>query len=518
MIRLARLTRFLPGAGGGRADDFVEYWRHDARALLAHPGCPICGLLPDTARNLFFWFLEERYCHAETLERLTASYGFCPDHTAGLVRSRASYRIAVLHSLLFARIIPRLGELLELVREAGPSRRLLERLHHLQPSRACLACEELAEAADWAIRTLARCLALPDLLEAYLAHPHGLCVVHFRAVARLAPRPVLEPLCRRQSELLSALQGDLDRFLQRGVDPGGGWAPPSDDLAKAVAAVVEATVGPDPMAPERGSRPLTGILPADDADRRPGSHNAVETLAGLLPHQACPVCALRDRALGTYLGWLDREGRTRLAGRGTLDHPDPYCPSHTRAVLAAVHPPVAAHLAGARLARDLGQLQDGAARLAGRAPRPVLASLALRDRIEELLPELRRRRLLGEARAILTRPAGCALCAHIAETERRTLQLLFALLQDPRPRQAFVEGWGPCVPHFLQGLSLAPPREVLRVLAERQLARLSVLRWEVDELIRKSGWDVRHEPKGAEQSAWRRAAEHLGGEAPGPLT
>lgn len=513
MSRWARLTGLPPGPGR-QLDDFVKHCRCDVRALLAHPGCPVCGLLPDAARNLFFWFLEERYYLAETLERLTASYGFCPVHTAGLVRSRASYRIAVLHSLLFARIILRLGELLELAREAGPPRRLLERLHRLQPSRACLACEELARAADWAVRSLARCLALPDLLEAYLAHPHGLCVVHFQAVARLAPRPVLEPLCRRQSELLSALQGDLDRFLQRGVDPGGGWASPPDDLAKAVAGVVEATVGLDPMAPERGFRTLTGAPPTDDADRRPGSHDAVGTLAGLLGHQACPVCVLRDRALGTYLGWLDREGRTRLAGRGTLDHPDPYCPPHTRAVLAVVHPPVAAHLAAARLAGDLGQLQDGAARLAGRAPRPDLASPTLRDRIEELLPELRRRRFLGEAREILTRPAGCALCGHLAETERRTLELLFALLQDPGPRQAFAGGRGLCVPHFLQGLSLAVPRGVLRVLVEHRLARLSVLRWEVDELVRKASWHLRHEPKGAEQSAWHRAAEHLAGRLP----
>jgi len=511
---LARLSGLPPGPGDRQFDDFVKHCRLDIQALLAHPGCPVCGLLPDAARNLFFWFLKERYCHAETLERLTASYGFCPDHTAGPVRSRASYRIAVLHSLLFARIIARLGDLLELVRQAGPPRRLPERLHHLQPSRTCLACEELAGTADLAIRTLARCLALPDLLEAYLAHPHGLCVVHFQAVARRAPRPVIEPLCRRQSELLAALRGDLDRFLQRGVDPGGEWAPPSDDLAKAVTAVVEATVGPDPMAPERGLQTLTGTPPAHDADRRPGSHDAVGILAGLLGEQACPVCVIRDRILETYLGWLDREGQTRLAGRGTLDHPDPYCPPHTRVVLTAVNPPVAAHLAAARLARDLGQLQDGAARLAGRAPRPALASLALRDRIEELLPKLRRRRLLGEAREILTRPAGCALCGHLAETERRALQLLFALLQDPGPRQAFAGGWGPCVPHFLQALSLAPSREVLRVLVEHQLARLSVLQWEVDELIRKAGWQFRHEPKGAEQSAWRRAAEHLAGRLP----
>lgn len=518
MTRLARLAELLPARGDRRTDNFLTHCRHDVRALLTHPGCPICGLLREATRTFFFWFLEERYCETGSLERLTGSYGFCPAHAGGLVRSLATYRIAVLHSLLFERILSRLCELLDLLKRGEPSARLLGHLKGLQPSRPCLACEELAEVAERPTRTLARCLVVPDLLDAYLAHPHGLCVVHFQAVVRLAPRMVLEPLCRRQSELLSGLQADLDRVL-RPEDGGGGMKPAvSDDLTKALETVLEATVGTDPMTPAGGRRRAGARAQAppgpDGDDGPPGAFDAIKALTDLLGQDACPVCVIRNRTLETYLAWLDREGRAQLAGQGTLDRPDVYCPPHTRAVFAAVHPPVAAHLAASRLARDLDQIQNGATRLAGHRASASRVSRPLRDRIEGLVPALRERRLLDEAREILTRPAHCLLCGHLAETGTRTLQLLFALLEDPGPRQAFARGWGLCVPHFLQGLALAPPLGVLAILLEGQIARLSVLQWEMDELIRKASWLVRYEPKGAEQTAWRRAAERLAGRLP----
>ncbi len=518
MTRLARLAELLPGRGDRRTDDFLKHCRHDVRALLTHPGCPICGLLRDATRTFFFWFLEERYCETGSLERLAGSYGFCPAHAGGLVRSLAAYRIAVLHSLLFERILSRLRELLDLLKRGEPSARLLGRLKDLQSSRPCLACEELTEVADHAARTLTRCLVVPDLLDAYLAHPHGLCVVHFQAVAQRATRPVLEALCRRQSELLSGLQADLDRVL-RPEHGGGGMMPAvSDDLTKALETVLEASVGADPMTPaggrrRAGARAQAPAGPGGD-DGPLGPFDAVAVLADLLGQDACPVCVIRNRTLETYLAWLDREGRAQLAGQGTLDRPEVYCSSHTRAVLAAAHPTVAAHLAASRLARDLDQIQAGATWLAGHRASASKALRPLRDRIEGLVPALREQRLLDEAREILTRPVSCLLCGHLAEMDTRTLQLLLALLDDPGRRQAFARGGGLCVPHFLQGLALAPPLGILAILLEGQIARLSVLQWEMDELIRKTNWLVRYEPKGAEQTAWRRAVERLAGRLP----
>jgi hypothetical protein len=49
-------------------------------------------------------------------------------------------------------------------------------------------------------------------------------------------------------------------------------------------------------------------------------------------------------------------------------------------------------------------------------------------------------------------------------------------------------------------------------LARRVLAaRLAVLAWELEEAGRKERWDARHEPRGAEGTAWLRAAAQLDG-------
>jgi hypothetical protein len=50
------------------------------------------------------------------------------------------------------------------------------------------------------------------------------------------------------------------------------------------------------------------------------------------------------------------------------------------------------------------------------------------------------------------------------------------------------------------------PVEVLR-------ARLELLRWELVEAHRRRGWRARHEPAGAEGSAWLRAPTLLAGDA-----
>jgi hypothetical protein len=76
-----------------------------------------------------------------------------------------------------------------------------------------------------------------------------------------------------------------------------------------------------------------------------------------------------------------------------------------------------------------------------------------------------------------------------------------------------------CLRHVLS-LSPQDPR---RAAAARMAARRteSVLR-ELDEAFGKRAWDRRHEPRGAEMTAWRRAAALIdgrvyGGGPAGPL-
>ncbi len=68
--------------------------------------------------------------------------------------------------------------------------------------------------------------------------------------------------------------------------------------------------------------------------------------------------------------------------------------------------------------------------------------------------------------------------------------------------------------HFADGIALPFEPAVLETLVGVQIARLAALEWELEEFYRKSGWEVRYEPKGPERTAWARAIERFSGTDP----
>lgn len=110
------------------------------------------------------------------------------------------------------------------------------------------------------------------------------------------------------------------------------------------------------------------------------------------------------------------------------------------------------------------------------------------------------------ARADLTRPSRCRACDEEATAGRRQLALLKVQLRDPVRARAYEYTHGVCLRHALaHGDALpAPARSLLD-------ARLALLRWEVDEALRKQDWHTRHEVKGAEMTVGRRAPTLLDG-------
>ena len=74
--------------------------------------------------------------------------------------------------------------------------------------------------------------------------------------------------------------------------------------------------------------------------------------------------------------------------------------------------------------------------------------------------------------------------------------------------------WPLCVPHLSIAMEQAPGRDHLQELAGAAIAEYSTLEQELSELIRKSDYRFRDEPRGPEATAWWRAARMLAG-APG---
>jgi hypothetical protein len=90
---------------------------------------------------------------------------------------------------------------------------------------------------------------------------------------------------------------------------------------------------------------------------------------------------------------------------------------------------------------------------------------------------------------------------------------LLAVLADAEGRRAFERSYGLCLHHAAPLLERAGTPDLRRSIAAILLARVKVDRWEVEEYLRKQSWDVRHEPKGAEETAWLRASSRLAGVA-----
>ncbi|HEY7016077.1 MAG TPA: hypothetical protein VH480_25135 [Streptosporangiaceae bacterium] len=224
-----------------------------------------------------------------------------------------------------------------------------------------------------------------------------------------------------------------------------------------------------------GAGPDLAVLAGDgdaDADLRArlrAALPAAPAAAGPEGGGVCPVCLTAAQA--------ERGALAQAGGTG-------WCPAHLHDACSGPRRPAAA-----LLAREAGQ---AAAWLAGRtapaSPRTVL------------------RRFTGRAGA--AGGPGCPACA----AARAAGAQAAAALPDPGLPQV-------CLRHVLS-LSPQDPR---RAAAARMAARRteSVLR-ELDEAFGKRAWDRRHEPRGAEMTAWRRAAALIdgrvyGGGPAGPL-
>jgi hypothetical protein len=87
----------------------------------------------------------------------------------------------------------------------------------------------------------------------------------------------------------------------------------------------------------------------------------------------------------------------------------------------------------------------------------------------------------------------------------RTVRLLFALLLQPAHRTDFENGYGLCVRHAARAIVGAPNRRLARVVAAATLARLAVLQWALDEVLRTQAWTARAERNDADGRVWRTA-------------
>lgn len=214
-------------------------------------------------------------------------------------------------------------------------------------------------------------------------------------------------------------------------------------------------------------------LGADRDDRRAALQPLVDRVVIPSDDGGCPLCAAE---LATRAVLPDAAA---VADRGQPGRPADFepCPVH-EAWLAARVPGACGP--GLDPARASGPPEPIAARGPGR--RPVRRARA---------PE-------------------CALCGLEWMVAERAARMLVARLDDSAERARYAAGPGLCVRHLEIVAARASP-DLRRFLADLLTTQLESLHAELAEFFRKGDYRFQHEPRGAEQTAWRRAIARLVG-------
>lgn len=435
----------------------------DLEAALAGDVCPICARAAGADERWLNHFLYEGYLEPEAMQAVVRSGGPCPYHARRVEAIGLSATVALIYLRLIHDCLPRLADLAT----AGRRRAAL-----VASPGACPAC---AQARDVERR---ECFFLALLVGARgpdcYGNPAIVCMPHLVRLAGYLDRGALGGVLANHRHCVSALRAE----------------PPAVCRRQTAERALRVLLGPphrhEMPAPDR-AEPVFG----DDPD-------PVRRMRRRLRHlPSCAVCAEIADAVGQWLRWLARQAATD----GDLADVLPLCRHHVWQAQATGGSALAARLAQVALHEAEERLD-----YAERALRGAHRSSALR--------RLWRGSATGDAvREALSNGRECPLCRRMREAGERAIALMAALLEDAGGRRAFESGYGLCVRHSAQAMAMrmAPPTP--GVVASTLHARLAVLRWELQEQLRRGAWQARPEPRGTEASAWLRAPSRFAGTA-----
>jgi hypothetical protein len=216
--------------------------------------------------------------------------------------------------------------------------------------------------------------------------------------------------------------------------------------------------------------------------------------------RGCPVCRCLGEDSARHLATLLHEHVTDLEVRGALRASRGLCNWHAGMLQETPGAPFGSAIISADLlARERARLEALGRATRGRGSR--LSTL---------------RRWLGREGASTARPRPrrrCLVCEGVNASERRHLEALLALVDDPRFAEAFAQGDGLCVPHVM--LLVETGRgEALDRLVALAAARWRQLEAALNRFVAKHDHRARAPATEEEGRAWRLALELLAG-APG---
>ncbi len=417
--------------------------------------------------------LYEGYLEPEIMARVARGGGLCSRHARRLDKVGLVGTIAVIHS----RILPDIQRsFAERMRRGDASINIV-----LEPG-YCIVCDQQH---DFERR---EGFFLSLLLEGSgvgcYGSPAVLCMPHLLRFVDHLDHDQLKSVIAIHDNRLAQLRQRLDRARDE-----------CDDATVAAAAdtAIRLVLG----LPHRHAPPLADAAPAEFAGERDPIRRMRKYMA---QPRACPVCLEVSEACLQWAGWLAAAAEES----GDLTDVTPLCRHHvwqSRAV------------GGTALAYRLADvaIRETQARFAF-AQRSIDAQPGGPRLLPERFRAIRgRRHRRADALTSLRQGRECLLCRRAHGARDRALQLIAALLQESSGRRAFERGYGLCLPHAARAFTLTNDPVANKIVAATMHARLAVLRWEIEEQLRRYAWTARPEGHGAEADAWRRATARFSG-------
>jgi hypothetical protein len=420
---------------------------------LEQEGCALCRLAHDHERRWLWLLLWEQVTDPEIRERIGVAWGFCRRHawTLAHIERRefgGSLGTSIIYEDLTGRVLERCGGATP---GTGPRQRARSGrspdLSRVLPGQRCPTCAALEAEARDKVAWFARSVTEPWLVEVY-RRADGLCIDHLYRV-----------LTRADAQARAWLVDvHTSRFAAVSHEPC-----PNGELS------LLAGPGSPQLLP--ASRLALG-----DGYSLPGALRAEHDIRG------CSGCTAEAEAEAGEL-------RRILAATGApADDPGGLCAEHVvrlqqTAMLAGRTDQVAAW--AARRARAAG------------ADLTALASASTARGLARLAAWGAGRRPAAPPRA-----TACTVCAAMTTAGR---ERGLALAQsDPREAEQTASAGDWCLRHLGAAWPTLSPAAARSVVA-RLRVQLEGLAVGLREYVRKSDWNQRHEPRGAEQSAWLRA-------------
>jgi DNA-binding transcriptional MerR regulator len=200
----------------------------------------------------------------------------------------------------------------------------------------------------------------------------------------------------------------------------------------------------------------------------------------------CPICNVTQAAVERYISGLFYESILDPISRRKLRNSLGLCQKHARLVLDA----------GLSDALGLAILYED-----------------LVGKVLELLPVASNGTRITKNEVIrsLETVKPCTACVQEKETSRRYSSALGEAIIQHDFQQLFQKSNGLCLPHLREAIEHSSNQHNLRTLLDLQSEKVTSLRQQLAEFIRKNDYRFRDEAFGEERDSYRRAIEMIAG-------